>query len=290
MKFLLGLCLATLLCTGAASALQAQVALAQVAFDPAQLTEAFVRGQLRPATAALSGEAAANPITPDKLPKAPQIKTELLWRGYGRALVAAEFSNERSAQDLYVFLDSLDDGWRISAFRDFQLPSQFYNQLNHYRNKGENSIRRDYEERFEASTSRGVTQAEHERVHGTADDKVFFVFNLRLTSSSDRDLMRHFEVLQSRFEAVRRSLEAQPASALAIGHDDAALGDDLKYLLIKRAYRPADGPLRLEIAAIDGDAVGYLYCANRDCMPTPTPGGVIALRELGGGWWVYRTT
>ena len=270
--------------------LRAQLPLEQAALDPATLTEAFVRGQLRPATAALTGEAADNPITPELLPQAPRVTTELLWREAGRALVAAEFSNERSAQDLYVFLDSLAGGWRIAAFRDVQLPSVFYNQLNHYRNKGENGIRQDWEARFQASASRGVSREEHERVHGTADDKVFFVFNLRLTSSSDRDLARHFTFLEPRFEAVRAALEAREASPLAIGHDDPSVGDDLRYLLVKRAFRPADGPLRLEIAAIEGDAVGYLYCADAACMPTPTPGGVIALRPLGNGWYLYRTT
>ncbi len=268
----------------------AQVPLGQVAFDPRQLAEAFVRGQLKPATAALTGEALANPIDPTKLPKSPKISTELLWKGPARALVAAEFSNERSAQDLYLFLDSLDGGWRIAAFRDVVLPGVFYNQLNHYRNLGEASLRRDWQARYEASASRGVSAAEHERVHGTADDKVFFVFNLRLTSSSDRDLARHFEFLKPRFEAVRQAITAMPASALALGHDNPAIGADLQYLLIKRAYQPGEGPLRLEIASIEGDDVGYLYCADPACMPTPTPGGVIALRALGDGWWLYRTT
>lgn len=268
--------------------LGAQLSVEQVAADPAQLTEAFVRGKLRPAYAALTGEAATNPVDAAKLPRAPRITTEELWRGGGRALVAAEFSNDISAQDLYVFLDSTAGGWRISAFRDFQLPSVFYNQLNHYRNKGENALRQDWEARYRASASRGVSRAEHEAAHGTADARVFYVFNLRLASGSDRDLARHFEVLKPRFEALRQNLQSLPESPLPVEHDHSEVGDDLAYLLIKQAYRDGEGPLRLEIASIDGKDVGYLYCDDAACMPTPTPGGVIALRELGDGWWVYR--
>ncbi len=273
-----------------AGALAAQVPLDRVAVDPAQLTEAFVRNQLQPATAALTGEAAANPISATKLPKAPRVTTELLWRGGGRALVAAEFSNEISAQDLYVFLDSTSAGWRIAAFRDVELPGVFYNQLNHYRNKGENAIRQDWEARYEASASRGVTRAQHEAVHGSADERVFYVFNLRLASSSDRDMVRHFEALKPRFEALRQNLERMPRSPLAVEHDDATVGRDLSYLLVKRAFHDTEGPLRLEVASIQGDDVGYLYCRDASCMPTPTPGGVITLRSLGDGWYLYRTT
>lgn len=268
--------------------LSAQLSIEQVAADPAQLTEAFVRGKLRPATAALTGEAADNPIDAGKLPRAPRIATEELWRGGGRALVAAEFSNDISAQDLYVFLDSTDAGWRIAAFRDFQLPSVFYNQLNHYRNKGENAIRQDWEARYRASASRGVSRAEHEAAHGSADARVFYVFNLRLASGSDLDLRRHLEALEPKFEALRQNLQALAPSPIPIEHDHPAVGDDLAYLLIKRAHRDGEGPLRLEVASLDGKDVGYLYCEEAACMPTPTPGGVIALRDLGGGWWVYR--
>ena len=275
-------------CLALVSSLSAQLTVGQVDADPAQLTEAFVRGKLRPATAALTGEAADNPVDAGKLPRAPRIATEELWRSDGRALVAAEFSNEISAQDLYVFLDSTDAGWRIAAFRDFQLPSVFYNQLNHYRNKGESALRRDWEARYSASASRGVSRAEHEAAHGTADERVFYVFNLRLASGSDADLRRHFEALEPRFDALRQNLEALPESPIPVEHDHAAVGDDLAYLLIKRAYRDGEGPLRLEIASIGGKDVGYLYCDEAACMPTPTPGGIIALRELGEGWWVYR--
>ncbi len=210
--------------------LAAQVPLDRVSVDPAQLTEAFVRNQLKPATAALTGEAAANPISATMLPKAPRIKTELLWSQSGRALVATEFSNDISAQDLYVFLDSTNAGWRIAAFRDVELPGVFYNQLNHYRNKGENAIRQDWDARYEASASRGVTRAQHEAVHGSADERVFYVFNLRLTSSSDRDMVRHFEALKPRFEALRQNLERLPRSPIALEHDNETVGDDLRLL------------------------------------------------------------
>ena len=271
-----------------APALLAQLTVEQVAGSPADLTEAFVRGKLRPADAALTGEAAANPLDAARLPRAPRIRTEELWRGGGRALVAAEFSNDISAQDLYVFLDSTDAGWRIAAFRDFQLPGVFYNQLNRYRNMGENGLREDWEATYRKSAARGVSRAQHEAAHGTADQRVFSVFNLRLASGSDRDLARHFEVLKPRFEALRQNLEALPESPLPRGHDHDTVGDDLAYLLVKQAYRDGVGPLRLEVASIDGKDVGYLYCAEAACMPTPTPGGVIGLRELGGGWYVYR--
>ena len=272
----------------ASASLTAQ-SLAELSTDPATLTEAFARGGIRPAAQAYTGEAAERPVSLEKLPQAPNIAVEQLWRDSARALVAIEYANSISAQDLYTFLDSTEAGWRISAFRSFDLPSVYYQQLDRYRNQGEASIRRNYNEKLKASMERGVTQAAHEGVHGTVEDRLFYVFNLRLVSSSDADLARHFEFLRARFDETRVSLSAKPTKLLAYEHDDADLGDELRYLLIKRAYHPERGPLRFELASIDGHDVGYLYCTDPTCMPTPTPGGVIALRALGDGWWIYRT-
>ena len=258
--------------------------------DPAMLTEAFVRGRINPAEAAFTGEAAANPVSQNRLPKAPQVAVEELWRGEDRALVAIEFSNSISAEDLYAFLVETEEGWRIEAFRAFELPGVYYQQLNRYRNQGEASIRRDYEATWERSRSKGVSQAQHEGVHGTIEDRLFYVFNLRLASSADADLVRHFEFLRKRFDAAREQLAMLPQRPLAYGHDVKELGAELQYLLVKRAYHEADSPLRFEIANVEGDDVGYLYCPDAGCMPTPTPGGVIALRKLGDGWYLYRTT
>ena len=258
--------------------------------DPLTLTEAFVRRLVRPHTEAFTAEAAANPISPARLPRAPQVRSQLSWRESSRALVSVEFSNRTSAEDLYVFLDSLPgEGWRIEAFRAFELPSVYYQQLDRYRNQGERSIREAYAAKWARSREKGITLAQHEAVHGSEDDRVFYVFNLRLASSSDADLVRHFEFLKERFEGLRQNLSALPPSKIPVDHGNEQVGDDLRYLLVKRAYRD-EGPLRLEVASIAGDAVGYLYCADASCMPTPTPGGVIALKELGGGWWLYRTT
>ncbi len=262
--------------------------ISEFAQDPAMLTEAFVRGRIRPATEAFTGEAAENPISLSKLPQAPNIKVQQLWQGFGQALVAIEFSNSISAEDLYVFLDSTNAGWRIEAFRAFKLPGVYYQQLDRYRNQGEASIRRNYEELWQRSKAKGVTRAAHENVHGTVEDRLFYVFNLRLSSSSDADLVRHFEFLRKHFDKARLGLSAKPARALGYYHDDEDIGEDLRYLLIKRAVHPETGPLRFEIASIDGLDVGYLYCTEPACMPTPTPGGVIALRELGVGWYLYR--
>lgn len=257
--------------------------------DPTVLAEAYVRGQVQPLDSALTGEAAENPISLSKLPKAPKIKAIPHWRKDGRALVAMEFSNAKSAEDIYVFLDSTARGWRISSLRQFNLPGVYYQQLNHYRNKGERSIREDYNAKLASSMERGVTQAEHEEVHGTLEDRIFYVFNLRLTSSSDSDLVRHFEFLRKRFDAARMIIDTMPTSPIALEHDNELVGQQLRYLLVKRAYH-FEGPLRFEIARIGGDDVGYLYCDEEACMPTPTPGGLIAFRSLGGGWWLYRTT
>ncbi|MFK8057948.1 MAG: hypothetical protein AB8F78_17610 [Saprospiraceae bacterium] len=263
--------------------------LEELTADPTVLAEAYIRGQVLPIDSALTGEAAENPISLRKLPRSPRTKTIPHWRKDGRALVAIEFSNSNSAEDLYMFLDSTSRGWRISALRQFNLPGVYYQQLNHYRNKGERSIREDYNAKMKSSMERGVTQAQHEEIHGTLEDRIFYVFNLRLTSSSDGDLIRHFDYLRKKFDAVRMAMDSIPKSPIALYHDNALVGKDLQYLLVKRAFN-GEGPIRFEIAAIGGDDVGFLYCNSPECMPTPTPGGLIAFRSMGGGWWLYRTT
>ena len=281
----------------AGSPLTAQ-SVADYAQDPATLAEAFARGRARPQEDALTGEAADNPVSLAKFPAGARISAREHWRGDGRALVGVTFATgtdegDDAGRDLYVFLDSLPDAepgpWRISAFRVWDLPRGTRQQLNRYRNKSEPMLRREYEAKFRESAERGVTRAQHDAVHGGVEQHVFGVYNLRLANSTDAGLARHLEFLRKRFDALRADVESRPASPLAIEHDDADLGEALRYLLIRRAHHPADGPLRLEVASLGGDDVGYLYCDSPDCIPTPTPGGVVALVDLGGGWWLYRT-
>ncbi len=255
--------------------------------DPVALTEAFVRGQVDPPSEALTGEAADNPVSAARLPRAQELVFDPQWSDAERALVAVEFVDTSFTQDLYVFLTK-EKGWRIEAFRSFDLPGVFFMQLNHYRGKSERALRSEYEQKFRKSAARGVSREEHEAAQGDADALVFRVFNLRLTAGSDAELARHWEVLRKQFDELRLALAELPASETPVTHGD-PLGEDLGYLLLQKAYH-GQGPLRLEVGGVDGDRVGYLYCTSAECMPTPTPGGVITLKELGDGWYLYRTT
>ena len=292
LSFLLALVLS--LAAGAAGAQD----LADLTQDPVVLAEAFARGIARPQEEALAGEAAENPISLAKLPRGARISAREHWRGDGRALVGVTFATGTDAgddagRDLYVFLDSLPDAdpgpWRITAFRVWDLPRGSRQQIDRYRNKSEPMLRREYEAKFQESAARGVSRAQHDAVHGGVENHVFRIYNLRLANSSDAGLERHHEFLRQHFDDLRAAITARAPSPLPLATDDAALGADMRYLLIRRAHHPADGPLRLEIASLGGEDVGYLYCDSPACIPTPTPGGVIALVDLGGGWWLYRT-
>lgn len=292
--FLLPAALALGLTAGAARAQD----LGDLARDPVALAEAFARGIARPHDDALAGEAAANPVSLAKFPRGARVTAREHWRGDGRALVGVTFATgtddaDDAGRDLYVFLDSLPDldpgPWRITAFRVWDLPRGSRQQIDRYRNKSEPMLRREYEEKFRASAERGVSRAEHDAVHGGVEDHVFRVYNLRLANSTDAGLARHHAFLREHFDDLRAAVAARGPSALPLATDDAALGEDMRYLLVRRIHHPADGPLRLEVASLGGEDVGYLYCDDPACVPTPTPGGVVALLELGGGWWLYRT-
>lgn len=255
--------------------------------SPVELVEAYMRGYIRPVKKALIGEAEQNPIRLSKLPKAPNIATSLMWRDSSRAAVAIEFSNSKSAEDFYVFVDSIEVGWRISAFRIFELPGVYYMQLNRYRNKGERSIRKEWQEKFDYAKGKGVSEKEIYNAIGDVEAKLFYVFNLRLASSSDRDLMKHFEFLKPKFEKLKNSLSKMPEKATSYNHGS-KIGNDLRYLLLKDAYHD-EGPLRFEVADVKGMSIGYLYCDKPECVPQLSPGGVIALKQLDKYWYLYRT-
>ena len=38
------------------------------------------------------------------------------------------------------------------------------------------------------------------------------------------------------------------------------------------------------------NSVGYLYCKNPDDVPLMSDNGYIMIRDLGNGWYLYKTT
>lgn len=126
----------------------------------------------------------------------------------------------------------------------------------------------------------------------------FELGNATLTLASDRDLISHFRKNEAEFERLKelllsRDIMSKRRGVMEIKRDDSVHVEMRKLLLHNVSPEHVNDStqyLNFNIGGMIDNTVGYFYIENAKDVPKMHPNRLIMLRELGKGWYLYKTT
>ncbi|MEO8403185.1 MAG: hypothetical protein ABI480_01265, partial [Chitinophagaceae bacterium] len=132
-------------------------------------------------------------------------------------------------------------------------------------------------------------------VFTSREDYEFELGNARLTLALDEKIIAHFKANEAAFNKIKDSI-------LLVNKNI----DDDKYLEIakgiKQSYRKLfissvtssevefGKSINFLIGGIIDNSVGYLFVMDKKSLPEMSSDRIIMLREIGNGWYIYKTT
>lgn len=270
------------------------IASGQNASIPLDLTKKYFNGELRNYKAVLTGEAKDQNFNPKKISKEAVLEFETLMYSNNIATIAISLTEGKQHTDIYAFWKK-DKDWQINAFRALWLPGMFYMLLDNYKDLDSEGIKKEYKKMFDEAKQKNDTLTDEQIVEniGTLDDFHFEIKNMKLTVSSDKDLKEHFYKNQDKFTALLNKVQNDSISKSRAWriNKQPEYRLDLHELLISGISGYDSSPIvDFVIGGMIDNSVGYFYCKSPANVPEMSDNRYIMIRELGNGWYLYKTT
>jgi hypothetical protein len=129
------------------------------------------------------------------------------------------------------------------------------------------------------------------------EDYYFQLGNAKLTLELDDNIIKHFITNQAEFERLKNLALAQREKEKIDEERSIELVKDLKADYQKLfIFSVSTGGYKLGncinflIGGMVDNTVGYLYVTDKKNLPEMSPDRVIMIREIGNGWYIYKTT
>lgn len=191
--------------------------------------------------------------------------------------------------DAYLFFVK-DSIWKMSAFRSFQMARDIVpiqDKLERLKPHEVDAIIKS------AKNKRSKKKA----LFSSREEYEFLLGNTRLTLESDEKIVRYLIDNKQEFERIKDSV--YKLSGLS-QKKRASIGEAA--IMMKPAYRKLfissirtgcgnqnTACLNFLICESGNNAVGYLYSPDKSDLPSMDPDGIIMLREIGDGWYAYKS-
>lgn len=125
----------------------------------------------------------------------------------------------------------------------------------------------------------------------------FRLGNATLILELDENIIKHFLTNQTAFERIKdlalKQLKTEPKDENRATKLVEDLKQDYQKLFISSVstgdWAVGNG-INFEIGGMVDNVVGYIYVSDKKDLPKMSPSRVIMLREIGNGWYVYKTT
>lgn len=190
--------------------------------------------------------------------------------------------------DSYLFFEK-DTIWKVSAFRALAMTGIIA--------KINEDLKAFSPQQVDSVIAARHTVKKDNRMFKSKSEYQYLLGNTSLTLASDSALILHFNNNKDAFEKTRETLVAKGITSLDNGTRDMKGIDDvrkqLKLLFIDNVYPNSNSTkntLTFLIGGILDNAVGYMYIPNKTDVPEITASNFILIRELGNGWYLYKTT
>jgi hypothetical protein len=236
-----------------------------------------------------TGEYQGHPNGQD-LPPAATTRFLLLGQDNEKAVVAMTIQGQ-AGQTIDTYLHFRKDTiWKLSAFRALAMTGMIA------------QAKKELEQMTPAQVDKLIANSaakknKKEEMITSRADYDYELGNFSLVLESDDRLVEHFRKNQAEFARLRDLALAETPNA---GLDEyrgapVATAEQTAYrkLFISsiRAEHATGGKrLNFLIGGILDNSVGYFYVTDKHAVPTMSPGDIIMIREIGNGWYLYKTT
>ena len=177
--------------------------------------------------------------------------------------------------------------WKLSSFRNLAMTEAIHGAIAEMENMTTQKIDSVIDISQKDTTGNATFKSK--------EDFDFELANMKLTVSLDSEIVAHFIKNKLEFERLKsivfENIHIDTDGERFIA--DKAFIKDYRKLLISSVrlndYELGKG-VSFTIGGILDNTVGYLYIRDKKDIPEMDPDKIIMLREIGNGWYLYKTT
>lgn len=186
--------------------------------------------------------------------------------------------------DAYLHFEK-EKTWMITAFRGLAQTGILEQMLREFDNMAELDIKKILE--FEKKSK--------SKKFETLEDFKLLVENTRLTLALDDNIIKHFLDNKERFISLKEKIEKYKSvnPNLKSKEINSQFDKELKTLYLNsygNFYFPCEDCFIFTIGGMIDNTVGYFYENDKSKIPEINPNRVIMIREIGNGWYIFKTT
>ena len=129
------------------------------------------------------------------------------------------------------------------------------------------------------------------------EDYNFQLGNTKLTLELDDNIVKHFVANQAEFERLKNLALTQLEKEKADEERSIKLIENLKtdyqklfVSSVSTGGYELGNCINFLIGGMLDNSVGYIYVKDKNDLPEMNPSRVIMIREIGNGWYIYKTT
>lgn len=188
--------------------------------------------------------------------------------------------------DTYLHFEK-DSIWKINAFRALAMTGML------------EQIKNEFEKLTDTEID-SLIEAEKDEKHKMFESKEDFknkIGNIKLTLEFDDNIIKHFNENKDEFERLKNLALSEIETIDSNVERSSKLLENLdfeyKKILIASISNGGyglDNCLNFYIGGLVDNEVGYIYVKDKKDLPKMNPNRIIMIREIGDGWYLYKTT
>jgi len=191
--------------------------------------------------------------------------------------------------DTYLHLVKEENIWKIEAFRALAMTGIIA------------QVKDELEKMTEAQVDSMIEQSKKDTtafsMFKSKEDYQFELSNSRLILESDSNIIKHFQENEIEFNRIKDSVQKEVVQIEIEEEIIQTIGTNYKQeyrkLLISSISTGGyelGNCINFRIGGMIDNTVGYLYVKNKKDVPDMNPSRIIMVREIGNGWYIYKTT
>ena len=215
----------------------------------------------------------------------------LLGQSSNKAVIAMTILDSTGkGLDTYLHFEK-DSIWKIHAFRALAMTGM----IEQVKSELEKMTSKQVDDLIEESKK---AQTEDHVVFSSREDYNYMLGNTRLTLELDENIIKHFITNKLEFERIKTAAQKELKNKSQDDENSVKLvenlRDDYRKLFISSVsygdYELGGKCLEFSIGGMLDNTVGLLFVNDKKDLPEMNSSRVIMLREIGGGWYLFKTT